>query len=34
MMASVVESIDPIVSVHVGGGFGRILKVLVNRKDC
>jgi hypothetical protein len=34
MMASMVESIDPIVSVHVRGGIGRVLKVLVNRKDC
>jgi len=34
MMASVVESIDPIVSAHVRGGEGRLLKVLVNRQDC
>jgi len=34
MMASVVESIDPIVSARVRGGFAHILKVLVNRQDC
>jgi len=34
MMTSVVESIDPIIAVHVRGGEDRILKVLVNRQDC